>query len=98
MRIWNIYAASCNGMPSAGKTKQPLSGLPLKVLPMPSTVIASYQYDAVTATLEIVYRSGAVYKYRDVPPEVYAAFKAYREKGVYLNKYIKGKFPYQKIS
>jgi hypothetical protein len=85
-------------MPSAGVNKTALKRAAVKCMAMPSTVIASYQYDAAAATLEIVYRSGAVYRYRNVPPDVYAAFKAYREKGVYLNKYIKGKFPYQKIS
>jgi hypothetical protein len=32
-----------------------------------------------------------------VPEEVYVAFKQYREKGIYLNKFIKGKYAFKKI-
>ncbi len=34
------------------------------------------RYDADSRTLRIVYVSGNVYDYKDVPPEVYEAMKA----------------------
>ena len=64
---------------------------------MPSTVIAHIDYDREKALLTIRFNSGLVYQYLDVPEEVYTAFKQYREKGVYLNKFIKGKFAYKKL-
>jgi hypothetical protein len=64
---------------------------------MPSTVIAHIEYDREKALLTIRFTSGVVYQYLDVPEEVYVAFKQYREKGVYLNKEIKGKYAYRKM-
>lgn len=65
---------------------------------MPSTVIASYDYDPGTATLTVKFVSGLTYEYLKVPEEIYQAFKNFREKGVYLNKHIKNKFEYKKIT
>jgi hypothetical protein len=64
---------------------------------MPSTVIKSYHYDKDEQSLTIVFIGGNVYEYQAVPEEVYIAFKAYREKGIYLNKEIKGKFSFKKL-
>ena len=65
---------------------------------MPSTVIAGFEYDAVALVLRIRFLSGAVYEYLDVPEELYAAMKTYREKGVFLNKFIKDKYAFRKVS
>jgi len=64
---------------------------------MPSTVIAHIDYDVAKNLLTIKFVSGVVYEYLNVPEEVYNAFKQYREKGVYLNRYIKGRFQFRKI-
>lgn len=65
---------------------------------MPSTVIAHIEYDAVQELLRIVFNSGSIYEYQQVPEAVYTAMKQYREKGVYLNKFIKGKYPFKKLA
>jgi len=65
---------------------------------MPSTVVYRMQYDRETATLRIIYTSGMVYDYKNVPEEVYQAMKSSGSKGTYLNKYIKGHYPYEKVS
>ena len=64
---------------------------------MPSSVIHSFKYDAAKQILKIIYNSGAVYNYLDVPLSVYEALQRARSKGTYLNKKIKGKFGYEKI-
>lgn len=63
---------------------------------MPSTVIASFEYDKAGSTLTICFVSGSVYEYYRVPEAVFNQFKQYREKGVFYNRYIKGKFAYAK--
>jgi hypothetical protein len=63
---------------------------------MPSTVIAGFEYDSASAILRVRFLSGAVYEYLEVPPELYEAMKAYREKGIFLNKFIKGKYAFRK--
>ena len=57
---------------------------------MPSSVIAAMSYNDETRTLTIVYRGKrGVYRYFDVPPEEFAAFRAAPSKGTYLNEIFK---------
>lgn len=65
---------------------------------MPSSVIAKMIYDSSTALLTIIYVSGAVYAYENVPGEIYNAMKSAMSKGTFLNRNIKGKYPFKKIS
>jgi hypothetical protein len=64
---------------------------------MPSSVISFFKYDAIKKILKIVYVSGAVYNYLNVPDNVYNQFTRAKSKGTYLNKHIKGMFAYEKI-
>lgn len=64
---------------------------------MPSNVISQYEYFAEIETLRIFFNSGSVYDYLRVPPEIFEEFRAYFGKGVYLNKFIKGKFEFRKV-
>jgi len=63
---------------------------------MPSTVIASIEYDTKTNDLTIGFVSGMVYVYLNVPEQVYQSFKNYREKGIYFNMHIKNKYHFKK--
>jgi len=65
---------------------------------MPSSVIARMHYDARAAILEVIFVSGTVYQYRQVPPSVYEAMKAATSKGSFLNKHIKGNYAFQRMS
>ncbi len=65
---------------------------------MPSSVIRKYFYKPELQILTIVYVSGAVYDYLDVPQEVFDDFRAAFSKGTYLNKNIKPYFKYVKKS
>jgi hypothetical protein len=59
---------------------------------MPSSVIAAMSYNDETRTLTIVYRGKrGVYRYFDVPPEEFAAFRSAPSKGAYLNEIFKAK-------
>ena len=64
---------------------------------MPSTVVASFSYDPESQTLKVVFRSGMVYEYINVPPEKYEEMKNAFSKGIYLNTEIKGKYPFRKV-
>jgi hypothetical protein len=65
---------------------------------MPSTVVASMNYDAMNRTLLVRYVSGMLYRYLDVPAEVYAEMRAASSKGQFLNRFIKGKYAFEKIA
>ncbi|MDB4902038.1 MAG: ATPase protein [Mucilaginibacter sp.] len=64
---------------------------------MPSSVVAAMQYNAATSILRIIYVSGDVYDYKNVPEKVYKEMKAYTSKGTFLNKRIKGNYDFEKI-
>ena len=64
---------------------------------MPSSVVARFSYDPATRMLRVVYVSGMVYDYKDVPEEVYKEMKAFRSKGTYLNLHIKGRYEFEKV-
>jgi hypothetical protein len=62
---------------------------------MPSSVIDKFNYDSDSQILTVVFLSGKVYHYQNVPPETYASLKAAKSKGRYLNKNIKGVYKYE---
>ncbi|REC66564.1 KTSC domain-containing protein [Chryseobacterium flavum] len=65
---------------------------------MPSSVVNHYIYFPETEVLRIIYQSGAVYDYFKVSPDVVEKFGKARSKGTFLNKVIKPKFKYLRIS
>jgi hypothetical protein len=65
---------------------------------MPSTVIRSIAYNETSAVLTIVFVTGSVYEYFDVPADVYEQFRKFREKGVFYNEQIKGKYRFARVS
>lgn len=67
---------------------------------MPSSVIATMQYDDSTRTLTIVFRGKqGVYRYYEVDPEEYAEFQNAPSKGTYLNQTFKTRqHPYKRLN
>jgi hypothetical protein len=65
---------------------------------MPSSVIDTMIYDEASSKLRIVFVSGAIYEYKKVPAVVFTAMKNASSKGTYLNRHIKGKYSFKKIS
>lgn len=65
---------------------------------MPSAVIAAYNYDATTETLEVRYRSGKVYHYLNVPEKVFKQMRSTMVKGIWFNRHIKGKYLYEEVT
>ncbi|WP_027376402.1 KTSC domain-containing protein [Kaistella palustris] len=65
---------------------------------MPSTVIKKYSYEPEREILRIIYQSGAVYDYYNVPLEVFEAFRTAFSKGVFLNQKIKPFYSFEKKS
>jgi KTSC domain len=64
---------------------------------MPSSVISYYHYDSVAKTLIITFVSGMVYHYKNVPKAVYDRMKAVTSKGIFLNKFIKDKYEFERV-
>jgi hypothetical protein len=62
---------------------------------MPSTIIRSFAYCAETQELDVLFTTGRRYRYRSVPPQAAAAFRAAFAKGRHFNAHIRGRYPYQ---
>ena len=64
---------------------------------MPSTVIAKTIYDIPHKILRVIFLSGAIYDYLNVPEDVYEEMEKAFSKGEFLNTHIKNHFTFKKI-
>ena len=62
-----------------------------------SSSIASAGYAPASRLLEIEFRSGAIYRYREVPESVFTAFTAARSKGHFFSTQVRGKYAFDKV-
>lgn len=66
-------------------------------LPVPSTVIRSFNYEAASRQLGIEFQPGLHYVYYDVPPEVFRAMHAARSRGAFFNARIRDRYSYSRL-
>ena len=62
-----------------------------------SSLLASVRY-AMDATLDLEFRSGAIYRYFAVPHAIFQGLIAAESKGAYFNRYVKNRFRYQRLA
>jgi hypothetical protein len=63
-----------------------------------STTLAGVAYDSSTEGLRLEFRSRAFYCYFGVPPAIWQQLMAAESKGAYFNRYIRGRFPFQRLA
>jgi KTSC domain len=66
--------------------------------PVDSTSLASVGYDAGRQTLEIEFRSGALYRYLAVPAAVHRALMSAESKGRYFSQHIRDRYRFQRLT
>jgi hypothetical protein len=65
---------------------------------MPSTAISRIAYEAETQTLNVWFReSGELYRYYEVPPRIFEAFRKAGSKGRFFNLHIKDRYCFQRM-
>ncbi len=62
-----------------------------------SSNVDSIGYDADTQTLRVRFNNGSVYEYRNVGVVEFEQLRTASSVGSYLNRNIKGNYPYQKV-
>ena len=62
-----------------------------------STSLNAATYQDQSASLELEFRSGAIYRYRGVPEQVYQELLSAESKGRYFNQHIRNRFTYAQI-
>jgi hypothetical protein len=69
-----------------------------KLVPVASSMIQAVGYDSETRMLEVVFNSGQLYYYKDVPPDVHQELMAADSKGQYMRAAIIGVYPDYRVS
>ena len=67
----------------------------MKMIPVVSSDIASIGYEK--GTLYIIFNSGGLYSYDNVPESIYAGLMSASSHGKYFHMYIKNSYPYHKM-
>ncbi len=62
-----------------------------------SSMIHAAGYDAEKRVLEIIFNSGGIYEYVDVPPDVYQSFLNTESKGNYFLEHIRDVYAYTRL-
>ena len=65
---------------------------------MPSTVIRDYKYDDESRVLCIIFVSGKIYEYEQVPASVYLGLSIASSKGRFFTRFIKDQYRYREIA
>lgn len=73
-------------------------GITIQRTPVTSSAIRSVGYDSSTRILEIEFTGGSVYRYYEVPSDVYRGLMSAESHGKYFNRYIKnGGYRYTRL-
>ena len=65
-------------------------------LTVKSSAVTSVWYKSSIASLVVDYKNGSSYEYLNVPYFVFEGFRSAGSKGSFINKYVKGKFEFNK--
>lgn len=65
---------------------------------MPSTVISRFSYDERSRELYIWFVSGKLYRYKDVPKNLYEGMRRAVSRGSFFNRKIKNLFEFDRLS
>ena len=74
-----------------------MSRLQVMRMSVVSSLLSSIGY-SVDSTLELEFRSGAIYRYFAVPHAVFDGLIVAESKGAYFNRYVRNRFPYQRLA
>jgi hypothetical protein len=65
---------------------------------MPSTVIRSFRYDRQRHELHVVFQTGRVYTYLEIPDDVYEGLATALSRGQYFNQHIRGNYAFRRAT
>lgn len=68
----------------------------IEMIPVVSSNLEAVGYDEESRELSVRFHGGALYRYQDVPEDVYRGLLEAGSPGRFLNSDIKGKYDYEK--
>ena len=63
-----------------------------------SSSLRSVGYDAATLTLEVEFRNGSVYRYVNVPTELWASFRRAPSMGKFFQEHVRDQFETMRVA
>jgi hypothetical protein len=94
---YNVNIGQASGVTIGDQTAPPKkSSKGIKMIPVDSSMVDSVGYDEEHYLLQVVFTSGRVYCYEDVPPEVFQGLLEAESKGQYMRAYIIDVYPYRR--
>lgn len=67
-------------------------------LPVESSDIVSIGYEPAESILEVEFRGGRIYQYREVEPDIYAQFMRADSYGTFFFAHVNGRYRYKKVN
>ena len=65
---------------------------------MPSNAVAEIRYDHARERLTVMFVTGRIYEYVNVPVEVAASFQSAFSKGAFFETYIRDRYDFREIT
>jgi uncharacterized protein len=62
-----------------------------------SSNLVSVGYEASTKIMEVEFQTGAVYRYHDIPANLYQSLMATRSKGQFFHDYIMNQYEFEEV-
>jgi hypothetical protein len=69
----------------------------MKFIPVESSMVLGVRYDDARFELEIIFRTGEKYRYKNVPLFVYERLMSAESQGQYMRKYVLGRYDFERI-
>jgi len=69
----------------------------MKLTAVKSNMLRAVGYDRKANELEVVFKTGDIYRYENVPPSKYADLLKAESKGMYMQEHIINVFPYRRL-
>ena len=70
----------------------------MRLKPLESEMLVAAGYDQKSHSLQVVFRTGEKYRYKNVPLFVYERLISADSKGRFMHKYILNRFDYERVS
>jgi lysyl-tRNA synthetase, class II len=64
----------------------------MEVHPLSSSVLSAVAYDGDTQLLEVRFQTGRIYRYRDIPREIFEPLLTAPSAGQYFNTHIRDRY------
>ena len=93
---YHVNIGQAGGVTIGDRSAPPQKSKGIPMIPVESSMVDSVGYDEEHRLLQVMFTSGQVYCYQDVPPEVFQDLLEAESKGRYMRAHIIDFYPYRR--